>query len=99
MGLSNIINRFKENSAANVYTSGAESGSGDDIAHADTHLRRVKDQHQWDPYMDLDKIHAVEAAIETGDAEKEAAVEQSILQEDSPYFEVRSAVCINRRLL
>jgi OPT family small oligopeptide transporter len=92
MGLSNIVNRFKENSATNVYTSGAESASGEDIAHADTHLRRVKDQHKWDPYMDLDKIHAVEAAIETGDAEKEAAVEQSILQEDSPYFEVRSAV-------
>lgn len=91
MGFSNIVNKFKDNSATNVYTTSAD-GSGEDIAHADTHLRRVKDQHKWDPFMDVDKIDAVDAALQTGDAEKEAAIEQSILQEDSPYLEVRSSV-------
>lgn len=92
MGLSSLRNKFKsENSSSQVYTTSVD-GSGEDVAHADMHLRRVKDQHKWDPFMDYEKIDAVEAAIASGDADKEAAVEHSILQEDSPYLEVRSSV-------
>lgn len=94
MGFS-LRNKFKgENSASQVHTTALEGSDtlGEDVSHADVHLRRVKDQHQWDPFMDYDKIDAVDAALATGDVEKEAAVEHSILQEDSPYLEVRSSV-------
>jgi hypothetical protein len=91
MGFSNIITKIKDNSASNVYTSSAE-GPGEDVANADAHLRRVKDQHKWDPFMDIHTIDDIDNAIGTGDAEKEVAVEQSILEEDSPYFEVRASV-------
>lgn len=94
MGFS-LRNKFKgENSASEVYATAVEGSDtlGEDVAHADVHLRRVKEQHKWDPFMDYEKIDAVDAAIASGDPEKEAAIEQSILQEDSPYLEVRSAV-------
>lgn len=42
--------------------------------------------------MGYDKIDAVDAAIGSGDIEKEAAIQESIFQEDSPYLEVRSSV-------
>lgn len=93
MGFS--FRKFKgENSASQVHTTAVEGSDtlGEDVTHADLHLRRVKDQHRWDPFMDYEKIDAVDNAIASGDAEKEAAVEQSILQEDSPYLEVRSSV-------
>lgn len=90
---------FKTKSTVSEAASGMDRtvSSGDDVAHADMHLRRLRSQHRWDPFMDHDKIDAVDVAIASGDAEKEAAIEQSILQEDSPYLEVRSSV--NRRPL
>ncbi len=91
MGFS--LGKFRgENSASQVHTTAVDGSEGDDVANADVHLRRVKDQHKWDPFMDYSQIEAVDAALATGDAEKEAAVEQSILEEDSPYMEVRSSV-------
>jgi hypothetical protein len=68
--------------------------SNDDLANATAHLKKVKDQHLFDPFMSIDKIDAVDAALQSGDVEKEAAVKQSILLDDSPYMEVRAAVCI-----
>lgn len=95
MGFS-LRNKLKgENSSSEVYTTAVDgSDTGNDVAHADLHLRRVKEQHRWDPFMDYEKIDAVDAALATGDAEKEAAVEESILQDDSPYLEVRSSVSL-----
>lgn len=95
MAFSAFRNKFAgKNSASEVYTTAVEGSEtlGEDVAHADLHLRRVKEQHKWDPFMDYDKIDAVDAAIASGDVEKEAAVEHSILQDDSPYMEVRSSV-------
>jgi OPT family small oligopeptide transporter len=72
------------------------SGSevGDVQAHPDAgeDLRKFKKQHQWDPFLEISKLDAVDHAIQTGDVEKEAAVESSLLDEDSPYPEVRAAV-------
>lgn len=91
MGFTSKFSKKSEVSEVATSVDRAES-HGDDVAHADFHLRRMKDQHRWDPFMDHDKIDAVESAIASGDPEKEAAIEQSILQEDSPYLEVRSSV-------
>lgn len=83
-----------EKGESNVRSSAVESSdtTSEDVANAGVHLRRMKDQHRWDPFMDTSQIKAVDAALATEDPEKEAAVEQSILQEDSPYLEVRSSV-------
>lgn len=92
MGLTSLRNKLKGGHGETEVYSSAVDGSAQDVANADVHIRRMKDQHRWDPFMDDDKLDAVESAVASGDAEKEAAVEQSILQEDSPYLEVRTSV-------
>lgn len=62
------------------------------LRHADAHMKRLKDQHRFDPYMEIEKLDAMDSAIASGDAEKEAAIETSLVLEDSPYAEVRAAV-------
>jgi hypothetical protein len=57
-------------------------------------LRRFRRQHKWDPFLDIDKLDNIDAAVASGDAEKRAAVDASLIQEDSPYPEVRQSVRI-----
>ena len=42
--------------------------------------------------MPLNELDTVNAALDSGDVEKEVAVEHALLEEDSPYPEVRAAV-------
>ncbi|POR35425.1 Uncharacterized protein TPAR_04380 [Tolypocladium paradoxum] len=58
----------------------------------DTELRRFRKQHKWDPFLDIDKLDNIDEALASGNAEKEAAIDESLIQEDSPYYEVRSSV-------
>ncbi|KAH8896754.1 OPT family small oligopeptide transporter [Thozetella sp. PMI_491] len=62
------------------------------VGNADEHIRRLRDQHRFDPFMDDEKLDAVDNAINFGDAEKEAVVESSLIGENSPYAEVRNSV-------
>ena len=64
------------------------------IQDADTHIKKLRDQHRFDPYMDIEKLDAMDTAIASGDLEKEAAIETSLIAENSPYAEVRTAVSI-----
>ncbi|KAH8659933.1 Tetrapeptide transporter, OPT1/isp4 [Xylariales sp. PMI_506] len=64
----------------------------DDAQEAEKHLKRLRAQHRFDPFMDLEKLDAIDSAIETGNAEKEMATEDSLIGENSPYAEVRTAV-------
>ncbi len=75
----------KERVTEKVATTGSEVSPERD-------LRNFKKHHQWDPFLEIDKLDAVDDAITTGDTEKEAAVEDALLLEDSPYPEVRSSV-------
>jgi hypothetical protein len=59
---------------------------------ADEHIRRLKDQHRFDPFMEDEKLAVIDNAIESGDAEKDAAIESSLIGENSPYPEVRTSV-------
>ena len=76
---------------------GNDSSSDDnappgEVGNADRELKRFRKQHRWDPFLEQDKLEAIDDAIATGDTEKEAAVDASLIQEDSPYPEVRAAV-------
>jgi hypothetical protein len=55
-------------------------------------LKKFQKQHKWDPFLDIDKLEIVDQAVLSGDIEKEAAVEESLLENDSPYGEVRASV-------
>lgn len=64
--------------------------SGTDAPAAD--LKKFRKLHQFDPFLDLDKLDRVDDVLATGDPEKEAAVEEQLIIDDSPYPEVRSSV-------
>lgn len=72
-------------------TTAIEVGHGD-VIHPEADLKKFQRLHKWDPFLDVDKLDAVDNALASGDIEKEAAVEESLLVDDSPYPEVRSAV-------
>ncbi|GJN67455.1 small oligopeptide transporter, OPT family [Purpureocillium lilacinum] len=55
-------------------------------------LRNFRKQHTWDPFLDIDKLDNIDDALASGNAEKEAAIDESLIQEDSPYPEVRSSI-------
>ncbi|KAL6412497.1 putative OPT family small oligopeptide transporter [Ilyonectria robusta] len=55
-------------------------------------LKQFKKLHKWDPFLEVEKLDDVDRVLETGDLEKEAAVEATLLSEDSPYPEVRASV-------
>ncbi|PHH62849.1 hypothetical protein CDD81_6649 [Ophiocordyceps australis] len=55
-------------------------------------LRRFRKQHKWDPFLDSSKLDKIDDALVTGDGDKEAAIDETLIQEDSPYAEVRASV-------
>lgn len=75
-------------------TTGIEVGG--EVVNPDADLKKFKKLHKWDPFLDVDRLDAVDDVIESGDIEKQAAVEETLLVEDSPYAEVRSSVCSSR---
>ncbi|KAL6698394.1 OPT oligopeptide transporter domain-containing protein [Trichoderma pleuroticola] len=58
----------------------------------ESELRNFRKQHRWDPFLDIDKLDNIDEALASGNAEKEAAIDESLIQEDSPYPEVRASV-------
>lgn len=69
------------------------SVSGESSAiEAATNLAKFRQMHRWDPHMNIERLDVIDQVVESGDVEKEAAFEESLLGEDSPYAEVRSSV-------
>lgn len=70
----------------------AASSAIDIGANPAADLKKFRKLHTFDPFLDIDKLEAVDNVLIVGDVEKEAAVEEQLLVEDSPYPEVRSSV-------
>ncbi|KAI1422466.1 OPT family small oligopeptide transporter [Xylaria sp. FL1777] len=62
-----------------------------DVREVAADLEKIKQAHQWDPNLPKEKLDAIRAAVEDGDA-KEMVVADMLFTEDSPYQEVRAAV-------
>ncbi|KAI1263905.1 OPT family small oligopeptide transporter [Xylariaceae sp. FL1019] len=73
----------KSNSSGEVDATGVE---------ALTVLKEFEHQHHLDPNLPMEEVKAVDAALATGNAEKAADIEVSLLEDNSPYPEVRAAV-------
>jgi hypothetical protein len=61
-------------------------------AEVQQNLESFRAFHALDANLPLDELDAVEAALQRGDVEREAAVERELLEDDSPYPEVRASV-------
>ncbi|ORY58552.1 OPT oligopeptide transporter protein-domain-containing protein [Pseudomassariella vexata] len=71
------------------------TGADGDVVTVDTgvdQLKKFQKTHQWDFNLDYDQIDTVNTVINNDDSEKAANFEHTLLEEDSPYFEVRSSV-------
>jgi len=69
------------------------SSSAVDVGHdAEADLIEFNKSHKWDPFLDTEKLDNVDNVIQSGDTEKQAAVEETLLEDDSPYAEVRASV-------
>ncbi|KAI0018081.1 small oligopeptide transporter [Xylariomycetidae sp. FL0641] len=55
-------------------------------------LKHFEQQHKFDPNLPIDELNDVDAVLETGDAEKGVRVEAALIEDNSPYPEVRAAV-------
>lgn len=70
----------------------ATTGEATGVSSPDQELRNFRKQHKWDPFLDVDKLDNIDEALDSGNLEKQLAVDESLIQEDSPYAEVRAAV-------
>lgn len=72
------------------------SASGVDHDHDGSNptaeLRNFRKQHKWDPFLDNEKLDTIDSAIDSENIEKAQAVDVTLIQDDSPYAEVRAAV-------
>lgn len=70
----------------------AASTTATDVSSNVEQLAKFKRAHQWDYNLDYDQIEAVNKAEASDDVEKKAAFERVLLEDNSPYFEVRNTV-------
>ncbi|RYC61439.1 hypothetical protein CHU98_g4774 [Xylaria longipes] len=69
-----------------------EASSSEGIATPDT-LKRFEHRHHFDPNLPTDEIELMDASLTRSDVEKDVAViAANVVEDDSPYPEVRSAV-------
>ncbi|OBT41372.1 hypothetical protein VE00_08212 [Pseudogymnoascus sp. WSF 3629] len=55
-------------------------------------LSAFEKEHMWDPNMPQENLNAVNKALMADDVNAEIALENALIEEDSPYAEVRAAV-------
>ncbi|CAK7271076.1 hypothetical protein SEPCBS119000_004415 [Sporothrix epigloea] len=90
MGLLNFRNRTEEVALPEVVEStGEATTSGAEALKTLKHFERM---HHLDPNLPIDDLNEVDNAIETGNVEKGILVEQTIMEDNSPYPEVRASV-------
>ncbi|KAL6698383.1 OPT oligopeptide transporter domain-containing protein [Trichoderma pleuroticola] len=56
------------------------------------HLQQFEKAHKLDPNLPIDDLNDVDAAIATGNAEKGIEIEHALMEDNSPYPEVRAVV-------
>lgn len=57
-------------------------------------VKAFRKQHRYDPFLDDEKLRAVDSALDSGNIEKLRDLDNALIQDDSPYPEVRAAVRI-----
>ncbi|EFW99104.1 small oligopeptide transporter [Grosmannia clavigera kw1407] len=55
-------------------------------------LKQFKNLHQFDPNLPIEELNDIDDALQSGNAEKGLQMEQVIVEDNSPYAEVRASV-------
>lgn len=75
-----------------AHTSGVNIDNDEIVEESVDQLKKFQKVHQWDLNLPLEKLFAVDAALDSEDIEKKVHVEHGLLEENSPYPEVAAAV-------
>lgn len=70
----------------------AASTSGHDRLDRLKSLQQFEKSYKFDPNLPIDELTDVDAAIATGNAEKGIEIEHALMEDNSPYPEVRAVV-------
>lgn len=93
MGLGGLFKRpGGTHTAAQEVDSGSDGPATATATGVQKELEAFKHEHAWDPNLPADQLAAVDEALKVGDLEKKVAIETTLLEENSPYPEVRAAV-------
>lgn len=84
-----IKDRFRASATEVPVIEGVTTGA--EAAPRGAKLRAFRKEHQWDPFLDIEKLDS--STPDESLAEKAFPPDEESLEEDSPYSEVRSAVC------
>ncbi|KAH6664850.1 putative sexual differentiation process protein isp4 [Halenospora varia] len=91
-----LLKRLKTPGATTTGASDSGATSSVDVdntaAVAEAELEAFQVEHKWDPNIPQESIDKVQEALKEHDVEKTVAIEVNLLEEDSPYPEVRAAV-------
>lgn len=68
--------------------SGPLEGDATGIDHL-KHLYEYEKSHKFDPNLPIDELNDLEAAIATANGEKGIEIEHALMEDNSPYPEVR----------
>lgn len=74
----------------------ADTAEVSGLEHLKSLERFEKKAYKLDPNLPLDKLNELDAAIATGNAEKGMEIEQALMDDNSPYPEVRSRPVLHR---
>jgi hypothetical protein len=89
-------NTAQENKALDgagvAQSSGINIADDEIVEESVDQLKKFQRVHKWDLNLPLDKLFAVDAALDSEDIEKKVVVEHTLLEENSPYPEVAAAV-------
>ncbi|PNY24300.1 Sexual differentiation process protein isp4 [Tolypocladium capitatum] len=91
MGLRDRLSLKKSASTTLTVATGSDAGPVE-ISDPAAELRNFRKQHKWDPFLDTEKLDSIDEALDSGNLEKQTALDEALLQEDSPYPEVRVSV-------
>ena len=94
MGLFNLRKRHEQEDALPEVidaSSPAEEATTSGVEALNA-LKHFEQMHRLDPNLPIDELNDVDNAINTGNVEKGIIVEQNIVEDNSPYPEVRAAV-------
>ncbi|KAG6008048.1 hypothetical protein E4U21_005061 [Claviceps maximensis] len=58
----------------------------------ETPAPELRKKYKWDPFLDDDVFDGIDGVIDPDFTEKQAQIDHAIIQEDSPYLEVRTSI-------
>jgi hypothetical protein len=91
-----IFRRRRDNEDITPFPASADGAEVTGLEHLRS-LEAFEKAHKLDPNLPLDELNDIDAALATGNAEKGIEIEQALMEDNSPYPEVRTEKDVCRK--